>query len=85
VELVANGIKGGTAGNKGSATGAGVAGTSAGAAALGLLFFLVPLPPGFGLPIIEEIAPKIAPLQQQRKQMSKTHSQLGTYEPEEPE
>jgi hypothetical protein len=87
VELVANGIKGGTAGNKGSATGtgaAGAAGVSAGAGGVGFLLFFLGAA-FFPLPIIEEIPPMIAPLQQQRRQMSNTHNQLGKIEPEDPD
>ena len=91
-EVVASGIKGGTAGSKGStavagsaAAGSAAAGTGAGAAGLALeslaldFFFFV----GFFLPPIMEPIPP--PWQQQHKQMRTIHSQIGNCEPHEPE
>jgi len=79
VELVANGIRGGTAGTKGSATGSGADGADFDA--FGLLFFLVPFfCEGF-------IMGKAASEARQHKQHKarRSHSQSGKYEPEEPE
>jgi hypothetical protein len=85
VELVANGIRGGTAGNKGLAPGvgsaAGAAGSGAAAFGFGLLFFLTPLPPFLGI----AKAPAGAAAQTKQHKMKANHSQRGKYEPEEPE
>jgi len=85
VELVANGIRGGTAGNKGlaPAAGSGAAGVGSGAAGVGfgLLFVLTPLPPFLGI----AKAPAGAAAQMRQHKMKANHSQRGKYEPEEPE
>jgi len=73
VELVANGIKGGTAGNKGSATGSGTAGAAAGAAGFGLLFLALVV---FAFGFIMGAAPAGA-RQHKMQQAITIHSQSG--------
>jgi hypothetical protein len=85
VELVANGIRGGTAGNKGLLPGTSGAALAAGsgAAAFGFgLLFLTPLPLFLGIPAM---APAGAAARRQQHKMIANHSQRGKTEPEEPE